>query len=61
MLEAIVVVVFSQAGSKSKGQKILKKFPQLAKRKGAIKFASNLWTACLVPADGKLGTTDVEF
>lgn len=61
MLEAMVLVAFSWAGSKSKGQQILKKFPQLAKRKGAIKFASSLWATCLVPADEKLGCTDVEF
>lgn len=61
VLEAIVTVAFSSAGSKSKGQQILKKFPQLAKRKGAINFSSRLWTTSLVPADGKFGSTDIEF
>lgn len=63
MLEAIVVVVFSQAGSKSKGQKILKKFPQLAKRKGAIKFASSLWTGPLAwfLLMGSLGLQTLSF
>lgn len=51
MLEAIVLVTFPWAGSKSKGQKILKKLSQLAKRKGVTKFASILWTTCLVPAN----------
>lgn len=48
MLEAIVLVTFPWAGSKSKGQKILKKFSQLAI------FWSNKF--CIHPLDHLLGS-----